>query len=85
MAKFHAGIEQAKRYVRFCISLYKHQLDNGCYFLHEHPWLATSWLMPEMQHLVNIKANTELRDLDYATATEDEVSSYGVLDMKSAS
>ena len=33
----------------------------------------------------NIKANTELRDLDYATATEDEVSSYGVLDMKSAS
>ena len=44
---------QAKRYVRFCISLYKHQISTGNYFLHEHPWLATSWLMPEMDGLVN--------------------------------
>ena len=61
MAKFHEGIEQAKRYVRFCISLYKHQLDHGWYFLHEHPWLATRWLMPEMQKMVNCEGVQTVR------------------------
>ena len=45
------NLEQAKRYVRFCIKIYDHQRAKGRYFLHEHPWLATSWFMPEMDRL----------------------------------
>ena len=51
MSKFEENIEQAKRYVRFCIKIYNHQRANGRYFLHEHPWLATSWMLPEMEKL----------------------------------
>ena len=51
MRKFEENIEQAKRYVRFCIKIYNHQRANGRYFLHEHPWLATSWMLPEMEKL----------------------------------
>ena len=43
MAKCQEGIEQAKRYVRCCANIYKHQGEAGRYFLHEHPWLATNW------------------------------------------
>ena len=43
MQKFQLGIEQAKRHVRFCAGVYEHQRQQGRYFLHEHPWLATSW------------------------------------------
>ena len=43
MLKFQERMEQAKRYVEFCAKVYKFQIDNGRYFLHEHPYLATSW------------------------------------------
>ena len=52
MARFEENVEQAKRYVRFCIDVYNHQRKHGRYFLHEHPWLATSWFMPEMTKLM---------------------------------
>ena len=52
MAKFSEGIEQAKRYVRFCVKLYDHQRAHGRYFLHEHPWLATSWGLAEIENLL---------------------------------
>ena len=52
MAKFSEGIEQAKRYVRFCVKLYNHQREHGRYFLHEHPWLATSWGLVEIENLL---------------------------------
>ena len=51
MAKFHEHVDQAKRYVRFCVNVANHQLENNRYFLHEHPWLATSWFLPEMNKL----------------------------------
>jgi hypothetical protein len=51
MDKFEANLERAKRHVRFCIKIYKYQKDHGRYFLHEHPWLATSWTLPEMTKL----------------------------------
>ena len=52
MAKFSEGIEQAKRYVRLCTKLYNHQRGSGNYFLHEHPWLATSWAIVEIEELL---------------------------------
>ena len=49
MATFQVGIEQARRYVRFCATIYKHQREAGRCFLHEHPWLATSWFLPKIE------------------------------------
>ena len=43
MAKYEELLLQAKRYVKFCTEIYEYQRANGPYFLHEHPWLATSW------------------------------------------
>ena len=43
MEKFQERMLQAKRYVSFCLKIYEYQRSEGRYFLHEHPWLATSW------------------------------------------
>jgi hypothetical protein len=51
MAKYEELLQQAKRYVRFCASVYEYQRANGRYFLHEHPWLATSWKLDVMLRL----------------------------------
>ena len=48
MAKFNEHVDQAKRHVWVCIKVHNHQLKNHRYLLHDHPWLATSWFMPEM-------------------------------------
>ena len=53
MNKFRLRLEQAKRHIRFCIKLYKLQMYLGGYWLHEHPWSAKSWEMPEMEDLLN--------------------------------
>ena len=42
MLKFQERMEEAKRYVEFCATVYKFQIDSGRYVLHEHPYLATS-------------------------------------------
>ena len=55
MARFHDNFEQAKRYVRFCTKIYKHQRDQGRYLLHEHPWLATSWVLPEVAEIMEFE------------------------------
>ena len=36
----------ATEHVKFCIELYRTQLNEGRYFLHEHPCSASSWEMP---------------------------------------
>ena len=48
MAKRDELLCQAKRYVTFCAKIYEHQRKNGGYFLHERPWLATSWMLEYM-------------------------------------
>ena len=55
MARFQDNFEQAKRYVRFCTKIYKHQREQGRYFLHEHPWLATSWFLPEVAEIMEFE------------------------------
>ena len=73
MAKFAEGMEQAKRYVRCCVKIYNHQIANGRYFLHEHPWLATSWMLPEMQKLESnpevLKVRTDMCQFDMMSRT----------------
>ena len=52
MEKFLLGMEQATKYVRFCNQVYKHQRKHGRFFIHEHPCLATSWSMHEIEKLL---------------------------------
>ena len=47
-SEFQRKSEAAKKHVRFCVSLYKSQMAEGRYFLHEHPRNATSWAMEEV-------------------------------------
>ena len=51
--------------LRFCAKLYKMQLDQGMYFLHENPPGSESWLDPTINKLVNdqrvIKISGEVR------------------------
>ena len=53
MLKFQERMEQAKRYVEFCAKVYKFQIDNGRYLLHEHSYLATSWGLNCIAKLMN--------------------------------
>ena len=52
MQKFQLGVERAKRHIRFCAGVYEYQRQQGRYFLHEHPWLATSWALDCIDKLV---------------------------------
>ena len=51
--KFQLRMDQAKRYVKFCTEIYEHQRKNGRFFLHEHPWMATSWKLECITKLEN--------------------------------
>ena len=61
LAQFKKNIGQAKRYVRFCIKIYNHQRESGRYFSNEHPWLASSWFLPEMTKLQEEKGVQRIR------------------------
>ena len=39
-------------HIKFCIKLYTRQMEAGRYWLHEHPWSAKSWQIPEMEELL---------------------------------
>ena len=43
---------KAVEHMRFVIRLYREQLDNGRYFLHEHPAGATSWRLDFVEDLL---------------------------------
>ena len=49
--EFNLKMEIAKKHIKFCVELYKMQLDGGRHFLHEHPNNSTSWAMDEVQRL----------------------------------
>ena len=51
MAKPQNRMQQAKRYVKVCTSIYEYQRSKGRCFLHEHPWLATSWSLERITKL----------------------------------
>ena len=42
---------RAMVHIRFCMELYKLQMDEGRYFLHEHPASATSWARAEVRKI----------------------------------
>ena len=38
-------------HLAFCVKLYNIQMSENRYFIHEHPWSATSWSIPSMLKL----------------------------------
>ena len=50
-AKVKAMIEEGRLHLRFMCSLYRRQIMNGKYFLHEHPASALSWRTEEIKAL----------------------------------
>ena len=67
--KFNQKMEVAKKHMRFCLELYRIQLQAGRHFLHEHPKNATSWTMSEMQ---------EFADTPGVLTTEGDMCAYGL-------
>ena len=45
---------KAAKHINFMIGLYREQMEDGHYFLHEHPRWATSWKLPEMEKLMAV-------------------------------
>ncbi len=43
---------KAAKHINFMIGLYREHIEDGHYFLHEHPRWATSWKLPEMEKLM---------------------------------
>ena len=50
--KFEERLKEAEEHIRFCCRLYRHQLQEGRHFLHEHPWSARSWKMECIEDLI---------------------------------
>ena len=49
--KVEAARKKGDVHLRFCALLYREQMRNGRYFVHEHPERATSWKLPSVQGL----------------------------------
>ena len=52
MEKFNMNLVKAIEHIKFCIKIYLIQMEAGRNFLHEPPWGAKSWAIPEMEELL---------------------------------
>ena len=48
--KYAAVVADCMTHLRFAFELYHIQIDNGKWFLHEHPWGAWSWKVDFVQN-----------------------------------
>ena len=72
---YQANLESAKKHVRFCIEIYRLQMQAGRFFLHEHPNADASWKMPEVVALAATE-NVGITTCDmcaYGLVTEDKI------------
>ncbi len=54
VAKMDREKELAIQHIEFVMSLYVEQLENGRYFLHEHPRRASSWGLQQVKNLLRM-------------------------------
>ena len=54
---------EARKHLRSCVKIYKHQIGEGRYYLHEHPMDAGLWQEPEIKALIK-KEHNILNKLD---------------------
>ena len=45
--------DEGRVHLNFCMALYHIQMKNGLYFLHEHPWSASSWKQESVQKIMS--------------------------------
>ena len=66
-------MREAEQHIKFCIEMYKMQMQNNRYFLHEHPHAATSWKLDDMVKLMAIEGvlMTECDMCAYGLKVED--------------
>ena len=48
-------IRRGVEHIEFCTKLYRMQAEAGRFFLHEHPWSATSWSLGCIQRVLRMK------------------------------
>ena len=51
MEKHQLDVEKARRHIKFCCQIYRQQMSQGMYSLHEDPWFARSWHVPEIDKI----------------------------------
>ena len=49
--EFEARLRKAEKHIEFAVKMYRIQLREGRYFVHEHPAGATSWRMEVIKKL----------------------------------
>ena len=50
--KMRRAMARAIKHMDFVVSVYREQLENGRYFVHEHPANATSWQLKSVENLM---------------------------------
>ena len=60
--------------LNFCLQLYKIQMREGRYFLHEHPLSATSWQLPSVKAMLSKHGiiSTYVNMCAYGMTSKDE-------------
>ena len=43
------AVQEAYEHLSFCMAVYRWQVERGAYFIHEHPWSASSWKLRTVQ------------------------------------
>ena len=50
-------MKEARKQLRFCVKIYKYQMSQNRYYVHEHPMCAKSWDEPEMKAMMRKEKN----------------------------
>ena len=53
--------DYGRKHLEFCMELYRAQHDNGLYFLHEHPFNATSWQNEMVKQVLNLPGVSKVK------------------------
>ena len=67
-------MKSARKHLKSCIQVYRHQASNNRYFLHEHPSAAGSWKEPNMKRPIRMQDSilTKADQCQYGLNTTDQ-------------
>ena len=51
--KYERVFAEGRNHLKFCVMLHRIQMENKLYFLHEHPWSASSWREKYVEELLH--------------------------------
>ena len=72
-------VAHGRRHLQVCLELYRIQMRNGLYFLHEHPAFARSWKEEDVMRIANRRdVRTVVGDMcAFGMTMEDETGEIG--------